>query len=146
MTTLKRVQSLLAIVLFTGISAYAISPENEPENATESKYSSIDKTTTTSIQFKEKTIELGTINQGTPVDIAFEFTNDGDEPLIIDRVKPSCGCTVAEFPREPISPNETGIIKATYNAKAKGKFTKTIRVYSNADTEGTVVRFSGVVE
>ncbi|MCB0737869.1 MAG: DUF1573 domain-containing protein [Bacteroidetes bacterium] len=72
------------------------------------------------------------VKQHQPVSCEFKFTNDGAEPLLITNVKPSCGCTTPEWPKEPIMPGQSGVIKAEYNAEKLGAFHKTIEVTSNA--------------
>lgn len=89
--------------------------------------------------------DFGKIPQGKPVTVQFQFTNAGSEPLIVSKATGSCGCTGVEFPKEPILPKQTGIIKATFNAAAIGPFTKSVTVESNADTGLTVLQFKGEV-
>ena len=62
---------------------------------------------------------------------SFEFTNTGDEPLIIKNVQSTCGCTVPSKPTEPIAPGKTGKIDVKYNMNP-GPIRKTITVESNA--------------
>ena len=62
------------------------------------------------------------------------FTNTGKEPLIIEKAKGSCGCTVPEWPKEPIAPGETAVIKINYDEKRVGPYTKSITITSNAKT------------
>jgi hypothetical protein len=87
--------------------------------------------------WKAKTIDLGKIEQGKPVTVEFEFTNPSMVPLIINDVKPNCGCTVADYPKEPVAPGKSGKIKVTYNAASSGPFTKSTSVSSNSE-EGMV--------
>jgi hypothetical protein len=61
----------------------------------------------------------------------FEFTNTGNEPLLIRNAKSSCGCTVPEWPKEPIPPGGKGQIKVQYNMNP-GPISKTITIESNA--------------
>ncbi|CAN5179760.1 hypothetical protein BH09BAC1_BH09BAC1_02190 [soil metagenome] len=88
------------------------------------------------ITFTAETHDFGDIPQGKPVTVEFKFKNTGKTDLILDNVKPSCGCTTPEWSKEPIAPGATGIIKATYNAANAGPFNKAITITSNA-TEGT---------
>lgn len=77
----------------------------------------------------------------------FVFTNTGSEPLIIQDVKPSCGCTSSDWTRNPIPPGESGYVTAEYNPKNRpGKFSKSIRITTNADPSTTILRISGEVE
>lgn len=86
------------------------------------------------IEFKDKdnTIDYGTVNKEDDNGIrSFEFTNTGDEPLIITNVQSTCGCTVPSKPTEPILPGKTSKIDVKYNMKT-GPIRKTITVESNA--------------
>lgn len=76
----------------------------------------------------------------------FVFTNTGSEPLIIQDVKPSCGCTSSDWTRNPVAPGEQGFVSADYNPKNRpGKFSKTIRITTNAEPPTTILRISGEV-
>lgn len=81
--------------------------------------------------------DFGKIEKGVAVTHEFTFTNSGSEPLIISSVQASCGCTVAEYTKDPIPAGETGFVKATYNAAKPGVFSKTVTI--NANTEDAVV-------
>ena len=86
------------------------------------------------IEFKDKdnTIDYGTTNKEDDAGLrSFEFTNTGDEPLIIKNVQSTCGCTIPTKPTEPIAPGKTGKIDVKYNMHT-GPIRKTITVESNA--------------
>ncbi|HNF48950.1 MAG TPA: DUF1573 domain-containing protein, partial [Chitinophagales bacterium] len=70
----------------------------------------------------------GSQAQGKPVTYEFEFTNVGKEPLIIENVKASCGCTTPGWTKEPVMPGKKGMVSAQYNMAREGNFTKTITV------------------
>jgi len=75
---------------------------------------------------------FGRIAEGKKLEVAFRFRNTGDQPLVIEKVQPSCGCTVAEQPEEPISPGKEGVIKASFNSEGRiGPNHKTLYVYAN---------------
>ena len=81
---------------------------------------------------KDNTIDYGTVNKEDDSGLrTFEFTNTGDEPLIITNVQSTCGCTVPSKPTEPIPPGKTGKIDVKYNMHT-GPIRKTITVESNA--------------
>ena len=71
------------------------------------------------IAFEEKLHDFGTIKDGDVVEHIFTFVNDGEAPLIISDAKATCGCTVPEWPRQPIAVGETGEIKVRFNSKNK---------------------------
>jgi hypothetical protein len=85
-------------------------------------------------KFNEEKHDFGKIPQGKPVTTIFEFTNIGVEPLILTEVRPTCGCTIADYTKEPVLKGHKGMIKITYNAAVASPFTKTIVVTSNART------------
>lgn len=87
----------------------------------------------TNIEWKEKTINYGKMKEGEILNLEFHFKNTGDAPLLISRVEPSCGCTVAEFPKEPIAPGKEGTIKGSFNSEGKKSTQhKTLMVYANS--------------
>ncbi|MCU0341518.1 MAG: DUF1573 domain-containing protein [Spirosomaceae bacterium] len=88
---------------------------------------------------------FGQIKQGKPVTAEFAFTNTGEAPLVISKAYGSCGCTGVDYPKEPIMPGAKGIIKATFNAAAKGAFNKTVTIESNAETGFTTLNIKGEV-
>jgi len=100
------------------------------------------------IEFATTSHDFGNINEeGDPVSCEFEFTNTGDEPLVIISANASCGCTRPEFPKKPVKPGKTGKIKVTYLPKGRpGEFNKSIRVRTNAKRPKKVnLKISGVV-
>jgi len=91
------------------------------------------------------TIDFGKIEQGKPVSADFEFTNPTMVPLIISSVRPTCGCTIADYTKEPVQPGKSGKVSVTYNAASSGAFTKTIIVTSNAQEGNTALVIKGEV-
>jgi len=94
---------------------------------------------------KDNKYEFGTVPQGTPVTHVFAFKNTGKEPLVLSSVTSTCGCTIPEWPKEPIVPGASASIKVTYNAANTGDFTKPITVISNAATSPVVLTIHGFV-
>jgi len=77
----------------------------------------------------------------------FTVLNNGELPLVITRVVPSCGCTTPEWSQEPIAPGKTGNIKVSYDPKNRpGPFAKTVSVYSNGKTGNYVLTIKGDVK
>jgi hypothetical protein len=100
----------------------------------------------TSITWKEEVIDLGTIPQGTPKSVTFEFKNTGTESVLITNVRPACGCTTADYTKTPVKPGATATVTAVYNAAAAGAFSKTVTVTTNAETNPKVLTFKGTVK
>jgi hypothetical protein len=99
------------------------------------------------ITFAEKEFNFGTLRESDGiVTHDFEFTNQGKIPLIVNEVKASCGCTITEWPHEPILPGKTSTIKVSFDPKKQsGSFNKTVQVTSNADLPRVIIAIKGVV-
>ena len=98
------------------------------------------------IEFAKLVHDYGEIPYNGNGECEFAFTNTGNEPLIIQKPKSSCGCTVPSWPKEPILPGESDVIKVTYKTTRVGNINKSITVTSNAKTNSTVVlRIKGKV-
>ena len=97
------------------------------------------------IEFKTETIDYGDIAKGSDGVREFEFTNTGDQPLIISEVKSTCGCTVPKKPEGPIAPGESNIIQVKYDTKRIGPIRKTVTVYSNAEEPIISLKIKGKV-
>lgn len=90
------------------------------------------------IQFETTSVDLGTFSQDHPVQTAeVKFRNVGDAKLVINSVSTSCGCTVADYPKDFISPGGEGKIVITYDGSHKfpGPFQRLVRVFSNCKQE-----------
>ena len=87
------------------------------------------------LKFEKTTIDFGELNPDDPqVTCVFKFTNVGKSKLIINQVKTSCGCTTADYTKDPISPGGTGYITVKYDGTGNrpGRIMKGIQVFSNA--------------
>ncbi|MCU0432538.1 MAG: DUF1573 domain-containing protein [Bacteroidia bacterium] len=128
---------LLAVLAF-GVSAPALA--QAPSTPT------MDRPTAPVMTFDQLEYNFGTIKQGESVTHEFRFRNTGKEPLIINNAQGSCGCTVPEYPKEPIKPNGTGIIKVTFNSAGKSSIQdKTVTITYDTD-KIIVLHMKGTVE
>lgn len=130
MKTIKNLSSCLIILILASFISIQAQDASKPVSG---------------ISWKTNTIDLGKIEQGKPVTVEFEFTNPSMVPLIINSVRPSCGCTAADYPKEPIAPGKSGIIKITYNAASSGAFTKSISITTNATEANSTLIIKGEV-
>ncbi|MBS7563712.1 DUF1573 domain-containing protein [Mucilaginibacter sp. Bleaf8] len=96
-------------------------------------------------KFSEEKHDFGKIAQGKPVTTMFEYTNVGEEPLILTDVRPTCGCTIADYTKTPVKNGAKGTIKITYSAAAPGAFSKAIVVTSNSKTPTKTLYIVGEV-
>jgi hypothetical protein len=97
------------------------------------------------ITFNATTIDYGTIEYNADGLRAFEFKNEGKEPLIISNCKGSCGCTVPTWPKEPIMPGASAKIEVKYATNRVGQFNKTVTVTSNAKVPNVTLIVKGNV-
>ena len=96
------------------------------------------------IKFEKLSHNFGTFSENTPkVSCTFQFTNVGDEPLVINQAIASCGCTVPEYTKAPVQPGEKGEIKVTYTGSFAGHFKKGITVRTNGSVEMTRLYIEG---
>jgi hypothetical protein len=79
-------------------------------------------------KFNEEKHDFGKVKQNVPAVSHFEITNSSSKPLVIESASASCGCTVPEYPKEPIAPGKSAKIKVQYNAAAIGAFTKEVYI------------------
>ena len=80
------------------------------------------------VSFDKTTHSFGELEKGAPATASFTIKNNKTEPLIIVHVSASCGCTAPSYPKEPIPPGKTGVIKLTYDSKRIGPFKKSAQV------------------
>jgi len=128
---MKKVIYLLGIMLlFAGVAkAQDTKVQNGPE-----------------IEFEKVVHDYGEVPYNGNGECEFRFTNTGNEPLLVQKPKSSCGCTIPSWPKEPILPGETEVIKVTYMTNRVGNINKTVTVTSNAISNPTVVlRITGRV-
>lgn len=119
----------LVTILFIGLISFTINAQDKVAQ----------------IEFETETIDYGTIEKGADGVRVFKFKNTGDAPLIITKVKSSCGCTVPKKPKDPIMPGATGEIEVKYDTKRVMPIRKTITVTSNAKRPTIALKIKGNV-
>lgn len=97
---------------------------------------------TTSIKFEKELIDFGRLTDGERVTCSFKFVNSGKSDLIISSVSGNCGCTVADYPKEPIAPGEEGQITVTYDSSNSSgmRISKEVSVLANTSPSTTKLR------
>ena len=76
----------------------------------------------------------------------FTLKNTGTNPLVVDNVSTSCGCTSVDYSKEPVRPGNSILLNVTYKADDPVHFDKTITVYCNAESSPVVLRITGDAE
>jgi hypothetical protein len=97
------------------------------------------------IKFEILEYDYGTITQEHDGICVFVFKNTGKNPLVLSNVRPSCGCTVPKWSKEPIKGGDESNIEVKYNTRRPGSFSKSITVYSNATNSPVVLKIKGNV-
>ena len=96
--------------------------------------------------FESTEYDFGSVNEGDVVDYTFRFTNTGKGPLIINKATATCGCTVPQWPKEPILPGAKGVIQVKFNSKnRKNLQTKYVNINANTKPEITRLKITGNV-
>lgn len=133
---MKRLALLVTIVF--GAAAFLMAQSQEVVKA-------IENPNGPEISFEKLVHDYGEIEQDGDGTCYFKFTNTGKEPLILQKPRSSCGCTVPTWPKTPILPGESDEIKVTYNTKRLGNINKTVTILSNAKNGSIVLRITGKV-
>jgi len=133
------IRSLLLILSLAGVVSALVAGCNGNSNNSAAGVQAVlaDSTHYTTIEWLDSVKrDFGRIPEGQKLQVAFRFRNTGTMPLVIASVRPSCGCTIAEQPKEPIAPGAEGQIKATFNSEGRSGINhKTLFVTAN--TRGT---------
>ncbi|MBK8805877.1 MAG: DUF1573 domain-containing protein [Bacteroidales bacterium] len=133
---MKKFFLLMGILLSIGLVSNA-QTEQTNQNVTDSSNAEI--------AFETLVHDYGKVEFGADGSCEFKFKNTGTDPLVLNNVQSTCGCTVPEWPRNPIAPGQSASIKVVYNTKRSGVFTKGITVMSNAKTATVRLTIKGEV-
>lgn len=99
------------------------------------------------MSFEETEYDFGTVVEGEKVRHVYKFTNTGEEPLVISDAKGSCGCTVPEWPREPIAPGKSGQVTVEFNSRNKrGDKNQKVTITANTNPPQTFIYLKGTVQ
>lgn len=102
----------------------------------------------TAFKFKEANNihNFGTVKEGADAVYSFEFTNVSDQPILIQEVTSTCGCTTPDWPKAPVLPGKVGKITVKYNTKDRlGPIDRTVFIKSNASRVPVELKITGTV-
>ena len=119
----------LSLSLFCLLSSFIIFAQSQPAESPKND----------PLQVREMSYDFGKIPQGKPVTHVFVVSNSGTEPLILENVQASCGCTTPEWSKDPIPAGGTKEIKVGYNAATEGPFSKSITIFYNKGQVKSIV-------
>ncbi|MGX7668724.1 DUF1573 domain-containing protein [Flavobacterium pedocola] len=129
--------AIAALVLSTSCKKENPSEKINPENVAQTEQEASASGKLPKISFNETEHDFGTIKEGDKVETVFKITNEGEADLIIMNAQGSCGCTVPEWPKEPIKPGTSADMKVTFNSSGKpGQQQKTVTLTTNT-SEGS---------
>jgi len=98
------------------------------------------------IKFEEEEFDFGKMTQGEKVSHAFAFRNAGKKNLVISGASGSCGCTVPEWPHEPIKSGESGVINVVFNSDGKkGYQEKSVTIVTNCEPATRMIKIKAEV-
>ncbi len=96
--------------------------------------------------FRDTLHNFGTIWYQTEAVYEFAFKNTGKKPLVVEKVRSSCGCAVPKWSKEPVLPKGKGVIRVEYDSNKIGQFQKTVKIYSNALNSPVTLLIIGAVK
>lgn len=118
----------------------------EKEESSEVSSEMVNNDNPPAMEFTETTFDFGTISQGEKVKHTFYFKNTGGSPLIIHSAQGSCGCTIPEWPKEPVPAGAEGKIEVSFNSEYKsGPQEKTVTILANTKPTKTYIKITGNV-
>lgn len=98
------------------------------------------------LSFKRHKESFGFVKKGELVKVEFKFVNTGNQPLIITEAKVECSCTTVEYPKQPIAPNQSGVVLVLFDTKSVyDRQDRVVEIISNASNSSEKIRFKGVV-
>lgn len=133
---------LVVVALFVSSISFAQTVESKVVPSAVAENVQIPST----LKWENEIHDFGTLEKGKPATYEFTFTNTTKETVLITNVRPSCGCTAANYTKTPIKPGEKGMVAATYNASSPGMFTKSITVTTSDSTVPKSLTIKGKVE
>lgn len=101
----------------------------------------------TTVKWANMIHDFGKIKQNSTNQYSFQFTNTGTEPLLITNAVGSCGCTVPNYPKEPILPGKSATIGVEYKpGQQENQQEKTVTVTANTEPYDTQLKIRAFVE
>ena len=120
--------------------------ESTADSKETSEIAAVDTANAPAFKFEKEVYDFGEIKEGEKVTYDFKFKNIGNSPLIISSATATCGCTIPEYPKEPVAPGAEGLIRVIFNSAGKaGMQNKIISITANTIPTLTEVNILGNV-
>ena len=140
---MKRMFISLLCVTICGVAAHA-QTNNSPGSAI---IASAPDPDAGKFEFKEDSHNFGEVPEGPLAECDFIFKNTGKKPILITEAHGTCGCTVPEWPHQPIKPGDAGLIHIKYTTMGrKGEIMKDVIITSNAQQSPMILHIRGWVK
>lgn len=144
---MKKVIILSLIALFC--ASFSVNAQNANNNgkkeAAKTEKTKKGKVKVAEITFESLEYDYGNIYKGDNGECEFKFKNTGKAPLTITNCRASCGCTVPSWPKDPIAPGKTAVIRVKYDTNRIGTINKSITVSSDAVNNSVVLHIKGYI-
>jgi hypothetical protein len=99
------------------------------------------------ITFDKTEHDFGEIINGTPVETTFTYTNTGKAPLVVTKIKSTCGCTVPQgWSKEPLAPGESSSFTVKFNGRGANKITKTVNMTTNTEKGNEQLKITAFIK
>jgi hypothetical protein len=140
---MKVLSYLLLVIFLTGVSACGQKGKSKVNNNSP-EISGIDSTLAkTTLKYLATEHDFGQVKEGEKVAHTFEVLNTGKADLVLQSVKPSCGCTTPNYEKKPIRPGKKGTIEVVFDTKGRtGQQRKSVMVVTNTEPPNTVLFFT----
>jgi hypothetical protein len=142
----KIILSVACLAVFAACNNQSAEKSSSADTAVVSTAPATNSAEAPAFKFEKETFDFGQITEGEKVSYDFKFKNIGKSPLIITSATATCGCTIPEYPKEPVAPGADGIIRVVFNSTGKtGMQNKVITITANTVPEITQVNILGNV-
>jgi hypothetical protein len=124
-----------------------VTPQNPNQMDPAAQTSPVPTGPTTEMVFGQTEFDFGSVKEGEKVSHTYTFKNSGKEPLVISNAQGSCGCTVPQWPRDPIAPGQSGKIVVEFDTRGKaGDRNQKVTLTANTNPPQTFLSLKGKVE
>jgi hypothetical protein len=139
--------SVMCVALFAACNNQnSTGSENSTETQDIAAVASVDTANAPAFKFEKEVYDFGEIKEGEKVTYDFKFKNIGNSPLIISSATATCGCTIPDYPKEPVAPGAEGVIQVVFNSAGKpGMQNKIVSITANTVPSLTELNILGNV-
>ena len=139
---MKKIMLSIGIVLASATLSIAQDHDHDHDHGAPAAAAKPTSLKPENLEFKAETHDFGTVQEGPAAEYEFVFKNTGKEPILLQQVHASCGCTTPTWSKDPVLPGKTGIVKASFATQGRGgaPFNKSITVTSNAGTKMLTIK------